>query len=506
MEAARQLLADIPSLITGAAVLAACIGALWGIVAGALPGITTSVGTALLIPFTFALDPSIALMLLVGVNIGGEYAGSIPAILLRIPGEPSNAACMEDGYIVHQRGETGKALAFSLYPGTIATLFATVVFLFLSAPLVDFAIQMSPAGYFSLFVFALTAIAMFGDENPGKGFAAVFLGLALAAVGTDTGSAATRLNFGFREFADGLPLLPVIVGLFAISQVLIDISAKTLPAQASGGGKGLWEAMKLPKLREFRLVGRATAIGTAIGTVLGVLPGMGSTVSSFVAYSESRRWSKTPEQFGHGSYEGIAAPEAANNAVGPAALMPALALGIPGNGSSAMILAALVLQGFRPGPSLLEGAPELLSAVFMGLVLAAIATVVFGTLLLPLWVWLVSIKESIMMPIVMLLVAVGTFAQSGTIFDVWVALAMGLIGFFMIRYGFPIVATVIAFVLGDFIEQNLRRSLVLSDGSLSIFVTDRLSLVFLVFTVITATVMYLNQRKRLKQPIEASRE
>lgn len=494
MEIIGQLLSDLPSLLTWEILLAVTIGTLWGIIAGALPGITTSVGTAMMLPFTFALSPAVALALLISIYIGGEYGGSIPAILLKIPGEPSNAACMEDGYALHERGQSGIALGMSLIPGFIASIAAGIAFLFLAGPLTAAALAFGPAEYFALFVFALTAIAGLSGGGFAKGAFAVFLGLALAAIGTDPQTAALRLTFGLDQLREGLPLVPVVVGLFAVAQVLAEASSNDPLAKKHS--RSIREMMTLPRFRDYWPVRKAIAIGTFIGIVGGILPGVGGTVSSFVAFTEARRFSKRPEEFGHGSYEGIAAPEAANNAVGPAALIPAVALGIPGNASAAIILVALVLHGFRPGPGLLDAAPQLLSAIFVAIVLASLAMVIFGYLLLPVWVWMVSLRKSVMLPAVLILVAVGMYAERGELFSVWVALVLGIVGYVMTRYGFPVVATVIAFVLGTFIEENLRRALVISDGDVTTFVTRPLSLVFILLTVLLVTLVLRRSRKQ----------
>ncbi len=447
--------------------LAVFVGVAWGIVAGALPGITASIGMALVLPFTWGTDADIALMLLAGVYVGAEYGGSIPAILIRAPGEPSNAPAALDGYAMHARGETGRALGFSLVPGTIASILGAVAMVTLLVPLARLALAFGPPEFFALAIFGLSAVVGLSRRSLLKGTASAAFGLALAMVGVDDLSGEDRFTYGLDGLAEGIKTVPIVIGMLAVSEVFAEIDRANEPQPAISTKV----RMALPKVIDYIRCLPSTLLGTAIGIVVGVMPGAGATVASFLAYTESRRISKDGARYGEGVPDAIAAPEAANNAVVPTSMVPLLAFGIPGSTSAAVMMGALIMHGVRPGPQLLTGRPEIIYALFGGLITASIAMYVLGRLFLKPWIYIVNVPKSYLITSILVLVVVGILGLDLGVFEVYMVLVAGVAGFLMQRYGFNVVATVLGLVLGPLIEQNLRRSLVMSRGSLDIFVT-----------------------------------
>jgi putative tricarboxylic transport membrane protein len=461
--------------------IAMTIGVCWGILGGALPGISGSIAMALLLPLTFGLDTSVALMMLAGVWVGSGYGGSIPAILIKTPGTASAAATIFDGYELHLQGKTGKALGISLVTGTIGGLFSVVVLVALLIPLSKVTLAFGPPEYFAVALFGLVIISSLSERNMLKGLIAGFLGLGIAVVGLDPLSGVQRFTFERLELYEGFELVPVLIGLFAVTEML-----------TQAGRLYQWEKIttqkastEFPTLAELRSVSRATGIGAVVGIIVGVMPGAGQTVSSFVAYSEAKRWSKHPEKFGKGSLEGVAAPETANNTVQGGDLVPALALGIPGSNSAAIMLAALILHGIRPGPMLFERNPEIVYSLFSGLVIVNFLMLIVGLLILRLCMMVVNVRVPYLIMGVLTLVIVGSYAVNNSIFDPLVAIVFGGVGYLMKKYGFPPAATVLGLLLGYLVEIAMRRSLILSSGSWGIFFERPIALVFVILSVLT---------------------
>ena len=335
--------------------LAAFGGVLWGILGGALPGISPSIAMALLLPFTIGLDPTTAIVLLASVYVGAEYGGSIPAILIRTPGTNSASATVTDGYAMAQQGRAGEALGISLISGLWGGLFGLAVLVLATEPLAQLALAFTPAAYFSLGILGLSVIAGLSGGSLLKGVMAAGIGLTIAFIGSDPVSGVSRFTFGSADLLGGVKPILIMVGLFAVSEMLAQITEPPW-AQARRSEARL----KLPNWAMSKRLVKPQAIGAVVGTVEGVTPGAGGTVAAFMAYSEARRWSKHPEEFGHGSPEGIAAPESANNVVTATALVPLLSLGIPGSNSAAILLGGFLVHGLLPGPMLFTKAPDVI--------------------------------------------------------------------------------------------------------------------------------------------------
>jgi putative tricarboxylic transport membrane protein len=453
-------------------VLIVVAGVAWGIAGGALPGISPSISMALLVPFTYGIDPASAIVLLASVYVGAEYGGSIPAILINTPGTNAAAATALDGYAMHRQGRGAEALGISLYSGVIGALVGLMMLVALTGPLARLALAFTPMSYFGLGVLGLSVIASLSGSSTLKGLAAGLLGLIIASIGSDPISGLPRFTFGQPELLDGIAPVLAMVGLFAVSELFEQSST------------GVWRKtetlrLRLPGAALRRRLIRPQVIGSAIGTVEGVMPGAGGTVASFLAYNEARRWSSSKEEFGNGSPEGIAAPECANNAVAATALIPVLSFGIPGSNSAAILLGGLLIHGLTPGPTLFAENPDLILALYTGLFVAALALAVLGMVTLPACLWLVNRSKGYLMAFIYALIFSGVYSINNSLFDVALVLAFGAGGFVMRILGLPVLPTVLGVVLGYLVESNYRRSLVLSGGDHAIFAEDRIAIALL---------------------------
>jgi putative tricarboxylic transport membrane protein len=459
--------------------LAAFGGVLWGILGGALPGISPSIAMALLLPFTVGMDPTSALVLLASVYVGAEYGGSIPAILIRTPGTNSASATVVDGYAMAQQGRAGEALGISLMSGLWGGLFGLLVLVLATESLANVALAFTPAAYFSLGILGLSVIAGLSGGSLTRGAIAACIGLSVAFVGSDPVSGVSRFSFGSADLLGGVKPIFIMVGLFAVTEMLVQITeppwAKAVHSQAR---------LKLPNWAMSKRLAKPQAIGAVIGTVEGVTPGAGGTIAAFMAYSEAKRWSQHPEEFGHGSPEGIAAPESANNVVTATALVPLLSLGIPGSNSAAVLLGGFLIHGLQPGPMLFTKAPEVVYGLYGGLFLANIAMLLIGLVILAPCIWLVNRPKPYLIAVILALVTSGVFAINQSVFDIFLVIGIGVFGYLMRWLRLPVLPLVLGVVLGYLVESNYRRGLLISDGNLSIFLTDKVSLALLVLAAL----------------------
>lgn len=451
--------------------IAALIGVTWGIMGGALPGISPSITMALLLPFTYTLDPTNAIVLLASTYIGAEYGGSVPAILIRTPGTNAAAATVIDGFEMNRQGKAGLALGISLYSGVIGSLFGLAMLMALSGPLAQIALAFTPMAYFALGILGLSVIATLSGENLAKGMIAAILGLVIATIGSDPVTGGTRFTFGSSELLGGIEPVMIMVGLFAMSELLIQASKRGADERVTSRPRIQFPDWPLAK----RLI-PAQLIGNGIGTFEGVMPGAGGTIASFMAYNEARRWSRHPEEFGKGSPEGIAAPETANNTVAETALVPLLSFGIPGSNSTAILLGGFLIHGIVPGPMLFQKSGEVVYGLYAGLFTAAIGQLFIGMAMLPVCIWLVNRPRPYLNAFIFALILSGIYSIHNEAFDLGIMIAAGTLGFFMRMLRFPFLPTVLGLVLGYLVESNLRRSLVLSGDDWTIFIDDKISL------------------------------
>ena len=466
-------------MLTPGVIVAAFAGVAWGILGGALPGISPSITMALLLPFTYGMDPTSAVVLLAATYVGAEYGGSIPAILIRTPGTNAAAATVIDGYAMKEQGKAGEALGISLYSGFVGGLFGLAVLVLLAQPLSSVALAFTPTSYFALGVLGLSVIGSVSGDSLVKGLMAALLGLMISSIGTDPVTGVSRFTFGSPELLSGIPPILVMVGLFAVGELLAQSGepgwekASSTEARIRFPGPAMWRRIARPQL-----------IGSVMGTFEGIMPGGGGTISAFLAYNEARRWSPNKEEFGKGSPEGIAAPEAANNTVACTALVPMLSLGIPSSNSSAVLLGGFLIHGLIPGPMLFVKNPDVITGLFVGLFIANIAMLILGYLIMAPCLWLVNRPKPYLMGFIYAFVVSGVYAIEASLFHVGVALLFGVIGYAMRYFKVPFLPMVLGVVLGFMVESNYRRALVLSSGDHMTFFQDPISAGLLGFAAV----------------------
>jgi putative tricarboxylic transport membrane protein len=481
----------LATVVSWQGLVAVVLGTSLGIIIGALPGIGPSLGIALLIPFTFNLDPAISLVLMLCLYQGAEYGGSITAVLISTPGGAAAAATVLDGYAMNRRGEGGRALGASLTASSIGGVFSAVVLVILAPLLANVALSFGPPEYFSLGLFGLGIVSSLSSDNPLKGWLVAFLGLAIVTVGVDPISGAIRFTGGRFELLEGVPFMTALIGLFAVTEVFNMIDQGNLPREVD---RRLSSARL--SLRDLRHIMPATLRGSVIGTVLGIIPGLGPSVAAWLAYDMERRWSKHPETFGTGEIKGVAAPEAANNAVVGGNLVPLLSLGIPSSPTAALLMGALVIHGLQPGPQLFVESPEIVYAIYAGLAASIVAMYVLGQVAIPLWTRVVEVPNTILAPLILSLALIGAYATRNLMFDVWLTLGFGVLGYVLKKYRFPLPPLVLAIVLGYTIETNFRRSLLMGEGSPMIFLERPLALVLLVVALVSVFLPLLGDLRR----------
>jgi len=465
---------DIFHLLTGTPlVFVAIAGLTWGILGGALPGISASITMALVLPFTYTMDPAMAIALLACVYIGAEYGGSIPAILIRTPGTNSAAATVIDGYELNKQGRAGEALGISLMSGVVGSLFGLAMLMMLTEPLSWLALAFTPASYFGLGILGLSVIASMTGGSLVKGLAAAVIGLMISTVGTDPISGVTRFTFDVPDLLSGVDPVLVMVGLFALTELMSQSGSSNVTRLKSS------VRITLPSWAMMNKLKRAQIIGCILGTFEGLTPGGGGSIAAFMSYNEAKRWSKTPEKFGKGSEEGVAAPETANNTVASTALIPLLSFGIPSSNSTAVLLGGLLMHGLLPGPRLFEQNPQVIDSLYVGSFIAIIAQIGVGIVILPACIWLVNRPRPYRAGFIFALILSGIYTLNGSLFDLGIALVLGLVGYLMRIARIPFLPMILGVVLGHMVESSYRRSLVLSGGDHMVFLQDPIAVGFL---------------------------
>ena len=471
--------------------IAIIVGAVVGYLVGALPGLSAGMGIALLLPFTFYMPPLTSLVLLTSLYSAAEYGGSITAVLINVPGEAGATPTCFDGYPLTRKGQPGKALGISIVASAYAGIASTIALIVVSIPLAQLALKFGPPEYFALGIFGLTTVAGLAGKSWIKGFITVLFGLLITTIGVDAVSGTSRYIF-VKSLYEGIPLIPVLVGLFAVSEVFetMEELGEHLAYEKFSG--------TLPTLREYLGTHMAMLRGTIIGFIIGIVPGAGKAVASFIAYNEERRASKHPELFGTGVLEGVASPEAANNAVVGGALVPLLSLGIPGSAAAAVLIGAFTIQGLQPGPLLFVREPGLVYGLFASLLIGNLVMLAMGLLGTKIWAKVLDVPKNILTPIVLAICLFAAYAESSNVFGVWLALIFGILGYLMRKWEFPVAPIILAIVLGNMIEVSFRRSMILSDGGLGIFVMRPVAVVILLLAAIS--VGYQVQRDLRKKP------
>lgn len=454
------------------------IGTVIGVLVGVLPGLGSVVGITMVLPFTYGMPQTASIALMLGVFCGSCYGGSITAIVLNTPGTPQAAATVLDGYPMAKRGEADLAIGWVTAASTLGGLFSVLILILAAPQLAAFSLQFTPIEYFALGVFSLTCIANVSRDAMAKGLLAGMAGIFLATIGTDPVTGDLRFTFDVFELSAGIELVPVIVGLFAFSEMFV----RTAERFDLSGAERFRVGFRLPPLREWRPRLGILLRSCLIGSFIGALPGTGAATASFIAYSEAKRVSPRRERMGHGEPDGLVAAESSNNAVTGSALVPTLALGVPGDPVTAVMLGALVIQGVTPGPQLFIDQMGLVYAIFFVLILCNIVMFATGALGAPLFTRVLRIPEPLLIPLVMVITLVGAYGVRGNMLDVWVALAAGAVGAVMRVTGFPIAPMVIGMVLSPMIEQSLRQGLVVTRGSFLAFFERPIALALFALT------------------------
>ena len=487
LEAFQTILSDPSSL------LFILTGVTAGIIVGCLPGLTATMGCALLIPFTFGLPPIQGLLMLMGIFTGGIYGGSISGILIRTPGTPAAAATLLDGYPMAQKGEAGKAIGIGTIASFIGGTIGALIMAFLAPQIADFGLRFGPPEFFALAVFGLTMIISISGESLLKGAIAAILGLLLTTIGYDPLSGVPRFTLENDNLLGGITFIPALIGMFGFAQVFRNIEKmEVVPQVKSKVGK------ILPRFKEVKPLLPTMAKSGGMGALTGSVPGLGCDVAAFVAYGEAKRTSKKPEEFGKGAHEGIAAPEAANNGATGGAMIPMLTLGVPGDAVTAVLLGALTIHGFQPGPLLFQDHPEIVYPIFAGMILCQVVLLIVGLFGARTFSRLINIDIKVLTPVIFLLCIVGSYSMRFSFFDVGLALTIGVFAYFMGHFKFPVSPILLALILGPMAEQNMRRSLMLSQDDLTIFISRPISAAFLILAVVMVITSYRKYKKLQK--------
>lgn len=488
-----DILAGILFAVAPVALLANLAGVALGIVFGALPGLTATMGLALLIPLTFGIPPVVAFSALLGVYVGAVYAGSITAILVGTPGTAAAAAALLEGPALTRKGEAKKALTMTTVASVLGGIFSCIVLIFISPQLAKVALTFGPPEYFALAIFGLSIVAGVSGKSLLKGVIAGLIGLFIATIGMDPINGTNRFTFGNVNLLNGINVVPALVGLFAISEVLTRIEGKSEQLKSKIGSSSIGLKASDLKKNWFNLL-RSSAIGTFIG----IIPATGSGVASFVAYNEAKRVAKDKESFGKGNIDGIAATESANSAVTGGALVPLLTLGIPGDVITAVMLGALMIQGLTPGPMLFTTNGDVVYGIFAALIIANIFMLFLGLGATKIFPKLLRIPEGVLMPIIVVLCILGSYSIANSMFDVLIMLFFGLLGYVMLKVELPLAPLLLALILAPIAETNFRRSMLLSQQDLTIFLTRPVSLVILVVTFLVIGKIALNEFKKVR--------
>jgi len=474
-----QVFAALVDVVQIQNIFASIFGVIFGLFIGSTPGLTISLGMVLLLPLTFKLPAVTAICLLLGLYASGMTGGSISAILLNIPGTPSASATAIDGYEMAKKGRAGQALGIAVVSSFFGGIFGLTCLVLVAPIIAKVALKFGAPELFALVLLGLTLICSFGQRSVIKGLISGVFGLIVMTVGLDPMMGTPRFTFGVVDLQAGISFLPAMIGLFAIPQILVGI-AGNVPIIAEYKSKitGV-----LPKIKDIAKLTKTMIVGSLVGTGIGAIPGAGGPIAVFLSYDYARKISKNSSKFGKGEPEGVAAPESANNAVAGGALIPMLTLGIPGDPITAILLGALMIQGLIPGPLLFQQTPQFVYSVFWAFLVANIMNLCITLSTIKLWVRVLKVPERILLPIIATFCVVGTYALKNTFFDTGIMFCFGLVGYFMKKYGFPIVPMLLAIILGPNLEEHLRMSLIISQGDPTIFITHPISLIFIIISI-----------------------
>ncbi len=468
-------------------------GTILGLIMGSLPGLTAAMAIALLIPLTFGLTPIVGMGVLLGAFCGAIAGGAVPALLLNIPGTPSSVCTTLDGFPMVRNGRAGEALGLAVASSFLGGVLGALFLMLLAPPIASFALAFGPAEFFALGVFGIVIIASVSSGSILRGIAAGILGLGLSTVGSDPMTGVLRFTAGEAALITGIGLLPALIGLFAVSQVFKDFAERAgLPAAPQRGHQSAsarvpWAAL----LRGWKVI----SVSTIIGVIVGAIPGAGGSISSFLSYDQAKRMSKTPEKFGTGHSEGVIASETANNATAGGALIPMLTLGVPGEVATAVLMGGLTIQGLRPGPGLFEQQTVLFYGILVAFLLANVVMFLTQLLGIRVFIRILQVPPRLLMPLILMFCAIGVYGVNGSIFELWLMLGFGILGFFLSRYEFGTAPVILGLILGGLMESNLRRGLLVFDGDWTQFVLRPIAAAILVLAALFLGTVIVQNRK-----------
>ena len=455
------------------------VGVLIGTLIGVLPGLGPVGAMAILLPITYGISPVTAIVMLAGIYYGAQYGGSTTSILVGIPGESSSVVTALDGHQMALQGRAGPALGIAAFSSFIAGTVAIVGLMIMSGPLVIFALKFGPAEYFSLMVLGLIILTYLAQKSMVKALLMASFGVVLGLIGLDSITGMPRFTADLPELLDGIGIAPLAMGLFGVSEILLNIERQIKRSVVVKRVKNL-----LPNLQDWKDSAAPMARGTAIGYLVGILPGGGTVLSSFLSYGVEKRLSKEPEKFGKGAIAGVAGPEASNNAAAQAGFIPLLSLGIPASAVMGILLGALMIHGIQPGPLLMRNEPELFWGVIASMYIGNIMLLVLNLPMIGLWVRLLMVPYSVLFPIILFVALTGAFVINGSILDLYLMLGFGVLGYFMRKFDYEPAPLILAFVLAPILEISLRQSLIISGGDISIFFVRPISLTLLVISAL----------------------
>ena len=498
MELFSHLATGFGVALTPVNLLYALIGTLLGTLIGVLPGIGPVATIAMLLPTTYALQPVSALIMLAGIYYGAQYGGSTTAILVNMPGEASSVVTCLDGYQMARRGQAGAALATAALASFFAGTCATILVAGVSLPLSALALKFGPAEYFSLMVLGLIGAVVLAHGSLLKAIAMILVGLLLGIVGTDVNSGVVRFDFGIPELSDGIGVVVVAMGLFGFAEIIGNLESTEKREVVGTKLGGLWFTKQ-----QFRLAAPAALRGTALGSMLGVLPGGGAMLSAFASYTVEKKLAKDPSQFGKGAIQGVAGPEAANNAGAQSSFIPLLTLGIPENAVMAMMVGAMTIHNIQPGPQVMTSNPGLFWGLIASMWVGNLMLVVLNLPLIGIWIRLLTVPYRLLYPAILLFCAIGVYTVNNTSFDVMQTAFFGLLGVVFAKLACEPAPLLLGFVLGPMMEENLRRALLLSRGDPTVFATRPISAGLLAAAILLVLVIALpNMRRRREEAFQ----
>jgi putative tricarboxylic transport membrane protein len=491
---------SLAGFLTVESIFFALAATLVGTLIGALPGLTATMGVALMTTLTLKMPPNVALLVLICTYVGAIYGGSRSAILLNIPGTPASAAACMDGFALSRQGMAGRAMGIATSGSVLGTMVGIVCLALFTPMLGDMALRFGAYEFFWLAVFGVIISATLTGTDALKGWIAGFMGLFVATIGQDGIHAFERFNFGSRDLAGGISLVPALVGAFGFAEILVAMQERRPPVKVSTLDS------VIPRVTHVLKYWRTIIRSGLIGTFMGIVPGVGEDVGAWSSYAAAKRASKEKELFGKGSLEGLMAAETGNNAAVPGAIIPVLTLQVPGSAPAAVLLAAMLIHGVKPGPMIMIESPGFVYDIVAMVLLATIAIFIYGLTLTKLLVKVLRVPTTIIVPMILVLCTIGTYALASRLFDIWVMVGFGVLGFVLRKYGYPMAPLVLGIVLGDLLEKNFRRGLVLSDGDLTPFFTRPISAV-LATAIVLIVVLRLPWVRRLfsrKREVEAA--